>query len=34
VGRMGHVKSEVYLANPYVVASSAIAGYITAPDKI
>ncbi len=34
VGRMGHVKSEVYLANPYIVASSAVAGYITAPDKI
>lgn len=28
VGRMGHVKSEVYLASPAVAAMSAIAGYI------
>lgn len=34
LGRMGHVKSEVYLANPYIAASSAIAGYIAAPDQI
>ncbi|HXL01745.1 MAG TPA: 3-isopropylmalate dehydratase large subunit [Candidatus Atribacteria bacterium] len=34
LGRMGHIKSEVYLANPYVAASSAIAGYIAAPDQI
>lgn len=34
LGRMGHVKSEVYLANPYVAASSAVAGYIAAPDQI
>ena len=34
LGRMGHVKSEVYLANPYVAASSAVAGYIAAPDLI
>ena len=34
LGRMGHVKSEVYLANPYIAASSAVAGYIAAPDQI
>ncbi len=34
LGRMGHIKSEVYLANPYIAASSAIAGYIAAPDQI
>lgn len=31
VGRMGHVESEVYLANPAVAAASAIAGHITCP---
>ncbi|MDD2362281.1 MAG: 3-isopropylmalate dehydratase large subunit [Oscillospiraceae bacterium] len=31
VGRMGHVESEVYLANPYVAAASAITGFITDP---
>ena len=31
VGRMGHVDSEVYLANPYVAAASAVAGYIVDP---
>ena len=31
VGRMGHVKSEVYLASPIVAATSALTGYITAP---
>lgn len=34
VGRMGHETSEVYLVNPYIAASSAVAGYITAPDKL
>ena len=34
VGRMGHVKSEVYLANPAVAAASAIAGRIAAPQEI
>jgi len=34
VGRMGHPKSEVYLASPAVAAASAIAGYIVSPDKI
>ncbi|MDK2897398.1 MAG: 3-isopropylmalate/(R)-2-methylmalate dehydratase large subunit [Candidatus Atribacteria bacterium] len=34
LGRMGHIKSEVYLANPYIAASSAVAGYIAAPDQI
>ena len=34
VGRMGHVESEVYLANPAVAAASAIAGKIAGPDDI
>ncbi len=34
IGRMGHETSEVYLVNPYVAASTAIAGYITAPDRL
>lgn len=32
VGRMGHPKSEVYLAGPAVAAESAVRGYIAQPD--
>jgi homoaconitase/3-isopropylmalate dehydratase large subunit len=32
-GRMGHPDSRVYLANPAVVAASAIAGVIASPDE-
>ena len=34
VGRMGHTKSEVYLANPAVAAASAVAGRIAHPDEV
>jgi 3-isopropylmalate/(R)-2-methylmalate dehydratase large subunit len=34
VGRMGHPKSEVYLASPAVAASSAIAGEIIGPSSV
>lgn len=34
VGRMGHVKSEVYLASPAVAAASAITGKISGPDEV
>jgi 3-isopropylmalate/(R)-2-methylmalate dehydratase large subunit len=34
VGRMGHKESEVYLANPAVVAASAIQGRITDPNEM
>lgn len=33
-GRMGHPESEVYLANPYVAAASAIVGRIASPAEI
>jgi 3-isopropylmalate/(R)-2-methylmalate dehydratase large subunit len=33
-GRMGHPESEVYLANPYVAAASAIAGHIASPAEV
>ncbi len=33
-GRMGHIASEVYLANPYVAAASAIAGCIASPAEM
>ena len=34
VGRMGHTKSEVYLANPAVAAASAITGKISSPEEV
>ena len=34
VGRMGHTKSEVYLASPYVAAASAIKGRIADPREV
>jgi 3-isopropylmalate/(R)-2-methylmalate dehydratase large subunit len=34
MGRMGSLKSFVYLSNPAVAAASAITGKITHPDKI
>ena len=34
VGRMGHLKSEVYLSNPAVAAASAIKGRIAHPDEV
>ncbi|MBI3583877.1 MAG: 3-isopropylmalate dehydratase large subunit [Nitrospinae bacterium] len=34
VGRMGHPKSEVYLSNPAVAASSGVLGRICSPDEI
>lgn len=34
VGRMGHVKSEVYLASPAVAAASAVAGRIYNPENV
>ena len=34
VGRMGHVKSEVYLASPAVAAASAVLGRIAGPDEL
>ena len=34
VGRMGHVKSEVFLASPAVAAASAIKGKIISPEQL
>lgn len=34
IGRMGHKDSKVYLANPAVVAASAVAGKITDPNEL
>ncbi len=34
VGRMGHPRSEVYLAGPYVAAASAVAGEIIHPARV
>jgi 3-isopropylmalate/(R)-2-methylmalate dehydratase large subunit len=34
VGRMGHPKSEVYLASPAIAAASAVAGFICGPEAI
>ena len=34
VGRMGHVKSEVYLASPAVAAASAVLGRIGSPEEL
>lgn len=34
IGRMGHPKSEVYLANPAVAAASAICGKLTHPEDV
>lgn len=34
VGRMGHVKSEIYLSNPAIAAASAVSGKISSPEAI
>lgn len=34
VGRMGHQKSEVYLASPAVAAASAVNGYLSSPESL
>jgi 3-isopropylmalate/(R)-2-methylmalate dehydratase large subunit len=33
-GRMGHLTSEVYLANPAVAAASAVMGRIGSPEEL
>jgi 3-isopropylmalate/(R)-2-methylmalate dehydratase large subunit len=33
-GRMGHPKSEVYLAGPAVAAASAVAGRVAGPQEV
>src|SRR3990172_217644 len=33
-GRMGHIASEVYLANPYVAAASVVAGHLASPTEV
>ncbi|MFQ5499913.1 MAG: aconitase family protein, partial [Candidatus Zixiibacteriota bacterium] len=33
-GRMGHLSSQVYLANPAVAAASAVLGRIGSPEEI
>lgn len=34
IGRMGHPKSEVYLANPAVAAASGVLGRIGSPEEV
>jgi 3-isopropylmalate/(R)-2-methylmalate dehydratase large subunit len=34
VGRMGHVTSEIYLANPAIAAASAVLGRIAGPNEL
>ena len=34
VGRMGHVKSEIYLASPAIAAASAVTGQISSPESL
>ncbi len=34
IGRMGHPKSEVYLASPTIAAASAVLGRIGSPDEL
>jgi len=33
-GRMGHAKSEIYLAGPSVAAASAVKGWICHPEEV